>query len=100
MKTKYFNLIKDIQEKDLIFSLYFTQVLLLTIAFILGLFLFDDLSSFFTLFTIGDPNILMIGGTTGIIVVLVDLIFMKLLPKNYYDDGGLNERIFQNRPFI
>ena len=39
MKTKYFNLIKDIQEKDLIFSLYFTQLLLLTIAFILGLFL-------------------------------------------------------------
>ena len=98
MKIKYFNLIKDIQEKDLIFSLYFTQVLLLTIAFILGLFLFDGLSSFFTLFTIVDPNILMIGGTTGIIVVLVDLIFMKLLPKNYYDDGGLNERIFQNRP--
>ena len=99
MKTKYFNLIKDIQEKDLIFSLYFTQVLLLTIAFILGLFLFDGLSSFLTLFTIADPDILMIGGATGIIVVLVDLIFMKLLPKKYYDDGGLNERIFQNRPF-
>jgi uncharacterized protein len=99
MKTKYFNLIKDIQEKDLIFSLYFTQMLLLTIAFILGLFLFDSLSSFLTLFTIVDPNILIIGGTVGIIVVLVDLIFMKLLPKNYYDDGGLNERIFQNLPF-
>src|SRR5438309_7827489 len=99
MKTKYFNLIKDIQEKDLIFSLYFTQMLLLMIAFILGLFLFDSLSSFLTLFTIVDPNILIIGGTVGIIVVLVDLIFMKLLPKNYYDDGGLNERIFQNLPF-
>ena len=48
MKTKYFNLIKDIQEKDLIFSLYFTQLLLLTIAFILGLFLFDSVSSFWS----------------------------------------------------
>ena len=59
MKTKYFNLIKDIQEKDLIFSLYFTQMLLLTIAFILGLFLFDSISSFLALFTIDDPNILI-----------------------------------------
>ena len=46
MKTKYFNLIKDIKDKDLIFSLYFTQMLLLTIAFILGIFLFDSLSAF------------------------------------------------------
>jgi uncharacterized protein len=99
MKTKYFNLIKDIQEKDLIFSLYFTQLLLLTIAFILGLFLFDSVSSFLVLFTILDPNILLVGGTASLIVVLVDLIFMKLLPEKYYDDGGLNERIFQKRPF-
>ena len=42
MKTKYFNLIKDIKDKDLIISLYFTQMLLLTIAFILGIFLFDS----------------------------------------------------------
>lgn len=98
MKRKYYNLIKDIQEKDLIISLYFTQMLLLTIAFILGLFLFNSLSSFLMLFTIVDPNILIIGGTAAIIVVLVDLILMKRLPKNYYDDGGLNERIFQNCP--
>ena len=51
------------------------------------------------LFTILDPNILLVGGTASLIVVLVDLIFMKLLPEKYYDDGGLNERIFQKRPF-
>ena len=100
MKTKYFNLIKDIKDKDLIISLYFTQMLLLTIAFILGIFLFDSFSAFLALFTIVDSNILIVGGTAGLIVVLVDLFFMKLVPKNYYDDGGLNERIFQNRPFI
>jgi uncharacterized protein len=98
MKTKYFNLIKDIKDKDLIFSLYFTQVLLLTIAFILGVFLFDSFSAFLALFTIVDSNILIVGGTAGLIIVLVDLLFMKLLPPSYYDDGGLNERIFQNRP--
>ena len=97
MKTKYSNLIKDIKDKDLIISLYFTQMLLLTIAFILGIFLFDSLSAFLDLFTIVDSNILIVGGTAGLIVVLVDLLFMKLLPPTYYDDGGLNKRIFQNR---
>ncbi len=97
MKTKYSNLIKDIKDKDLIISLYFTQMLLLMIAFILGIFLFDSLSAFLDLFTIVDSNILIVGGTAGLIVVLVDLLFMKLLPPTYYDDGGLNERIFQNR---
>ena len=97
MKTKYSNLIKEIKDKDLIISLYFTQMLLLTIAFILGIFLFDSLSAFFDLFTIVDSNILIVGGTAGLIVVLVDLLFMKLLPPTYYDDGGLNKRIFQNR---
>ena len=95
MKTKYSNLIKDIKDKDLIISLYFTQMLLLTIAFILGIFLFDSFSAFLALFTIVDSNILIVGGTAGLIVVLVDLLFMKLLPPTYYDDGGLNERIFQ-----
>jgi uncharacterized protein len=98
MKKKYFNLIKDISDKDLILSLYFTQLLLLTIAFILGIFLFDSVSAFLELFTIA-PNILIVGGTAGLLVVLVDLLLMKLLPVNYYDDGGLNERIFQNCPF-
>lgn len=97
MKTKYSNLIKDIKDKDLIISLYFTQMLLLMIAFILGIFLFDSLSAFLDLFTIVDSNILIVGGTAGLIVVLVDLLFMKLLPPTYYDDGGLNKRIFQNR---
>ena len=80
MKKKYFNLIKDISDKDLIFSLYFTQLLLLTIAFILGIFLFDSVSAFLELIYNCDPNILIVGGTAGLLVVLVDLLLMKLLP--------------------
>ena len=79
MKTKYFNLIKDIKDKDLIISLYFTQMLLLTIAFILGIFLFDSFSAFLALFTIVDSNILIVGGTVGLIVVLVDLIIYETI---------------------
>ncbi|MEH6908254.1 CPBP family intramembrane glutamic endopeptidase, partial [Neobacillus drentensis] len=32
-----------------------------------------------------------------IAVVLADILLMKSLPSSYYDDGGLNERIFKKR---
>ena len=98
MKKKYFDLIKEIPEKELIISLYFTQILLLTIAFFLGLFLFDSYSAFLT-YLIGwilifcwsvEPQ-----ANCGFSRSCLD----ENIAKKYYDDGGLNERIFQKRPF-
>jgi membrane protease YdiL (CAAX protease family) len=43
---------------------------------------------------------LLIGGVAGIAVVLLDIILMRILPASYYDDGGLNERIFRNRNIV
>ena len=61
------------------------------------MFLFDDLAEFTALFIWDLQQIILWGGIAGVAVVLLDLILMKLLPSHYYDDGGLNERIFRNR---
>ncbi|MGN7400573.1 lysostaphin resistance A-like protein [Cytobacillus praedii] len=100
MKNNYADMIKEIPAKQLLFHLYFTQLILLTISFILGIILFDNLSEFLNLFQWNDIRILLIGGVAGIAVVLLDLILMRILPASYYDDGGLNERIFCNRNII
>ncbi|MCA1039770.1 CPBP family intramembrane metalloprotease [Bacillus infantis] len=97
MKKKHMEIIKELSDKDLLFHLYATQLLLLVISAILGFILFNDFSSFFDLFFWGDLNILYIGAVAGIAVVLADLLLMKVVPASYYDDGGLNERIFRNR---
>jgi uncharacterized protein len=97
MKDKYSAQIKDLSDNELLFHVYTTQILLFLISFILGIFLFDHYSDFFDLFKWNDPSIVTIGGLAGLIIVLFDIIFMKLLPRSYYDDGGLNERIFQTR---
>ena len=47
-----------------------------------------------------DTNILLVGGMSGIAVVIVDLVLMKIMPAKYYDDGGLNERMFQKRSLL
>ncbi|MGD6853448.1 CPBP family intramembrane glutamic endopeptidase [Bacillus infantis] len=97
MKKKHMEIIKELSDKDLLFHLYATQLLLLAISAILGFILFNDFSSFFDLFFWEDLNILYIGAGAGIAVVLADLLLMKIVPASYYDDGGLNERIFRNR---
>ncbi|GLB58030.1 CPBP family intramembrane glutamic endopeptidase [Cytobacillus sp. NCCP-133] len=100
MKKNYTDIIRDLTDKELLFHLYITQILLLIISFILGILLFDSLSDFLDLFRWNDLNILLVGGTAGVGVVAFDLIMMKLLPESLYDDGGLNERIFKKRSLL
>ncbi|MDE3839435.1 CPBP family intramembrane metalloprotease [Bacillus methanolicus] len=97
MKNKYKELISVLDSKELLFHLYATQILLLTISVILGMILFDSFSAFFELFHFTDFKILLVGGTAGLMIVFIDLLLIKLLPSSYYDDGGLNERIFAGK---
>ena len=97
MKKNDRELIKSATDKELLNSLYLTQIMILIISFILGMFLFDDLEDFINLFIWDLPQIILWGGIFGVAVVLLDLLLMKLLPSHFYDDGGLNERIFRNR---
>ncbi|WP_318508542.1 type II CAAX endopeptidase family protein [Bacillus sp. T3] len=97
MKNRYTELIKDLSDKELLFHLYLTQLILLAISFVLGIILFDHRSTFFSLFNWKDDNILTIGGGVALIVVVIDTLLTKVLPERFYFDGGLNERIFQRR---
>jgi uncharacterized protein len=96
MKNNYTEMIKELTDKELTFHLYVTQVLLLIVSFILGLFLFKDFS-YLQLIKWDDFQIIKFGVPSGILVVLIDVILMKQLPSSYYNDGGLNERIFRNK---
>lgn len=97
MKDKYNGLIKELSDRELLFHLYLTQVILLVISVILSMILFDSFLDFLDLFNWNDKNIVIIGGAAGLAVVILDVILMKWLPPSYYDDGGLNERIFKGR---
>ncbi|MBT2638841.1 MULTISPECIES: CPBP family intramembrane glutamic endopeptidase [unclassified Bacillus (in: firmicutes)] len=100
MKDQYKETVARLTEKELLFHLIATQILLLTISAILGMIMFDSFNEFQELFIWSDWNILFVGLTAGAAVVVMDFIFMKYLPKSYYDDGGLNERIFRKRSVV
>lgn len=97
MKDRYKETVAGLTEKELLFHLAATQILLLTISGILGMIVFDSIKEFTELFVWDDQNILTYGLGAGAAVVALDVVLMKYLPKSYYDDGGLNERIFRNR---
>jgi uncharacterized protein len=96
MRKSQQELIKQISDKELTYHLYFTQILLLTISFVLSIFLFNSFSTFFYQFQLS-WDIFFIGILSGIVIVLLDLCLMKIIPEKYYDDGGINKRIFSSR---
>jgi uncharacterized protein len=99
MKNKQKELVMQITDRELTFHLYATQLVLLTLAIIMGIFLYDDISDFINQFA-WNRQILLFGVSSGIAIVIIDLLLMKLLPAKYYDDGGINDRIFRNRSII
>jgi uncharacterized protein len=96
MNNKYNEIIKELTDKELLFHLYATQIVLLLITFVLGILLYDHFS-FLNQLKWNDIRILTIGAMAGLLVVIIDIVLMKWLPSSYYHDGGLNEKIFQNR---
>ncbi|WP_338749742.1 type II CAAX endopeptidase family protein [Bacillus sp. FJAT-52991] len=96
-KNKQSELIKQITDEELLKSLYMTQIALLLLSVIVGIFLFPDFSTFYNLFQWSLFEIVIIGAGAGIAVVVLDLCLMKWLPDQYYDDGGINERLFAQR---
>lgn len=90
-------LINSLTDRELLLNLYVTQAILLSTAFIIGVWKYDSFASFTELWQWSSSDIWIIGGISGILVVAVDLVFMKMLPQKWYDDGGINERIFRHR---
>ena len=96
MKRKYNQIIAKLTDNALLYHLYLTQMILLVISLILGAILYDHFT-YLQNIELTDYHILTIGVPSGALVVIVDILLMKLLPASFYDDGGLNERIFKNR---
>ncbi|HLQ98469.1 MAG TPA: CPBP family intramembrane glutamic endopeptidase [Candidatus Dormibacteraeota bacterium] len=91
------DILQNISDKDLKKSLLFSQALFLLISLLLSLILFDHFFDWFQYFKYDLKEMIYYGLFPGLLVVMIDLVLMKVLPKHHLDDGGMNERVFQNR---
>jgi len=95
---KQADLARQMSSGELLFHLYITQVILLVISFFAGMFLFDDVLNPKTLFSFNLKWVLL-GTVNGLAVVFIDILLMNMLPETYYDDGGINTKLFSGMPY-
>ncbi|MCG1028275.1 CPBP family intramembrane glutamic endopeptidase [Virgibacillus halodenitrificans] len=96
---KQSELIKRLTDKELRQQVVLTQTVFFVGSLLLSFFLFDPPSRWFDLFEIDPGEIVWFGIGTALIIVLIDLLIMLIFPPEYYDDGGVNKRLFNNITF-
>jgi uncharacterized protein len=94
MRNKQSEIIQTLSDRELLLNVFLTQTILVVIAIVIGSFTFESLDDFLNLLQWDYLEIILIGGGTGIGIVALDICLMRILPSSYYDDGGINERIF------
>ncbi|MFD1360585.1 CPBP family intramembrane glutamic endopeptidase [Lentibacillus salinarum] len=97
MKVKQSDIVKQLTDKELQQQLIVSQVLLLGLAFVLSFLLFDRMIDWLDYISLTLADIVYYGVLPGAVIVVVDMLLMAFFPKKYYDDGGINDRIFRNR---
>lgn len=99
MKRSQKELISQLTSQQLRYQVWLTQGILLLFSIILAFFFFDSLSDIRKLFDWDLSNILFLGLLPACGVILIDIMAMRYLPKEWWDDGGINEKIFQNASY-
>ncbi|WAA10531.1 CPBP family intramembrane glutamic endopeptidase [Fervidibacillus albus] len=97
MKNRQKNLVAQLSDKELLWNFYVSQLFIFCIGILLSRLIFQNWFYPFSLFNWADTKIITVGLSAALFVIILDVCFMKLLPKTVYDDGGINERLFSNR---
>ncbi|MBP1155226.1 membrane protease YdiL (CAAX protease family) [Paenibacillus sp. PvR052] len=88
--------LNEVDDRFLLINLYVTQLVVLIAGVVIMLFQQPQLSAVFS-FAPGF-RILIWGAGFAAAVLLVDLLISSKVPPEVTDDGGINEKIFKNRP--
>ncbi|MGP4070283.1 lysostaphin resistance A-like protein [Halobacillus sp. B29] len=97
-RKKQAEVIKMMTDQEVTLQLILTQLLLLILSILGSFFLFDSFwSEWKSIFEVTFNDWIWFGVLPGLIVLMIDFILMNRLPKQYYDDGGINNKVFKNR---
>ena len=88
-------IIKSLTDQQLRQQVYISQLFLFLLGLVFSFFLFDSFSGWRQLIVWDPREIFLYGFLSGIGIVGIDLVFAAVLPRHYWDDGGLNEKIFR-----
>lgn len=95
---KQSEIIKQLSDEELKKQVILSQLIILFAGVLLSLFFFDKFNEWLLYFQWNLNDIFLYGVIPGLIIVVIDLILILFVPEKYYDDGGINDRIFNNQP--
>lgn len=88
--------VDELDDRMLLINLYMTQALTLIIGLIWVLF--QRQNPIKLLYLPKELSVVWWGLGLAVAVIVVDLLISKWVPEEAADDGGVNDRIFKNRP--
>ncbi len=94
-------LIKRMSPKEIRKALYMSQLFFLLLGIILSIFLFpSSLLHWKNLFIFDYKQIILLGIIPAMIIVLIEIFLYRVIPKRYFDDGGMNEKVFKHTTML
>jgi membrane protease YdiL (CAAX protease family) len=89
--------LEQMDNRTLYLNLVVTQAALGILGAILYVFFLRENLTLLDLFHLQNINrSLFYGSIFAFVVICLDLVLMKVLDKSYFDDGGVNERLFRD----
>jgi hypothetical protein len=89
-------LLERMDNRTLYLNLVLTQAILLVVGLVLYYLFLDDRMPLTQLFhTERFFGAVSSGVGLAVLVLTIDLVLMRWAPKDYFDDGGVNKRLFQ-----
>jgi len=97
MNVKQAELIKRMTDEELKKQLLLSQSIFFFLGIILSYFLFDRFSDWFSMVYIDWQQIIYYGIMPAFVIVILEIFLYRLVPAHYFDDGGINEKVFKNQ---
>jgi len=94
------DIVKKMSDEELLRQLLFTQIIILIISICLAFFLFDSYNAFISIFEMNTKKVFLIGAFVALSIIILDFILMNVFPPSFFDDGGINKRLFQKRNLL
>ncbi|GAB7386231.1 hypothetical protein BSNK01_00660 [Bacillaceae bacterium] len=90
---------EEIDDKTLLLNLYLTQIIVLVLCAAGIYFWFVKQGRNFFAYFVPEHFLLeaALGCAAALLIILAEILFFFKLPRRYFDDGGINEKLFSRR---
>jgi len=90
-------LIKQMTDEEIRQQLLLSQAIFFSLAIILSLFFFPSFIDWFIIIDWNFYEIILFGVIPAILFVIFEIFLYFVVPKEWLDDGGVNEKVFRNQ---